>query len=247
MKSRKFSPIVSLFLLAAVWMFYLADHTLGTVHSPTTENTRSHRSSGSSSQPQHENHYPDERVGGSCEMLGVSCGSKYFATWRWPENGSCAVSLRNGYPIPDARCTPGGIVPNLTIDVLRDPAWRTKCIRNCQSSESQKHITYEWYGLPTPADNKGPTQVCELDHLVPLELGGADGLGNIWPECGPDESTLRDRYFKRKDRVEGYLAAKVRAGEMPLEEAQRGIAVDWTQYIDESAGFEDNARSRRRR
>jgi hypothetical protein len=120
----------------------------------------------------------------------------------------------------------------MTAETLRDPAWRTKCIRNCQSSEQQKHVAYEWYGVSRPADNQGANQVCELDHLVPLELGGADGLGNIWPECGPDSVTLRERYFKQKDVVENYLAAKVKKGEMPLGEAQKGIATDWVQYLD---------------
>ncbi len=73
--------------------------------------------------------------------------------------------------------------------------------------------------------------MCELDHLVPLELGGADGLGNIWPECGPANAPLARRNFKIKDRVENYLAAQVRAGRMPLAEAQRGIAGDWSRYL----------------
>ena len=70
-----------------------------------------------------------------------------------------------------------------------------------------------------------------MDHLVPLELGGADGLGNIWPECGPDATVLENRFFKTKDRVENYLAREVRAGRMSLGDAQRGIASDWTQYL----------------
>ena len=167
-----------------------------------------------------------------CDVSGVSCASQYFAAWTWPQDGSCQSTVRNGYSEPDIRCTPGGVTPGVTVEILRDPAWRTKCIRNCQSSEQQKHVAYAWYGLPRPEDNQGANQVCELDHLVPLELGGADGLGNIWPECGPDAVTLRDRYFKQKDVVENYLAAKVKSGEMPLDEAQRGIATDWVQYLD---------------
>lgn len=76
--------------------------------------------------------------------------------------------------------------------------------------------------------------MCELDHLVPLELGGADGIGNIWPECGPDSATLENRYFKIKDRVENYLADEVKAGRIPLDTAQRSIASDWTQYLDDA-------------
>ena len=83
-----------------------------------------------------------------------------------------------------------------------------------------------------PHRNYGATQVCELDHLVPLELGGADGLGNIWPECGSSAVALDARYFKIKDRVENYLADEVKSGRMSLEAAQRGIATDWTQYLD---------------
>lgn len=170
----------------------------------------------------------------SCQTLNVICEATYFRDWQAPADHSCRTQLRNGYPVPDPQCTPGGINPSITADVLRDPQWRTGCIRNCQESEAAKHITYHWYGVKKPRVNSGDNQVCELDHLVPLELGGADGLGNIWPECGPNAAVLKDRYFKVKDRVENYLADEVRAGRMPLETAQHGIAADWTQYLDEA-------------
>jgi len=140
-------------------------------------------------------------------------------------------NCRNGYPVPDLRCTPGGINPSITAQMVTDSGFKTLCVRNCQSSEAQKHVTYRWYGVQKPRSNSGQNQVCELDHLVPLELGGADGLGNIWPECGPDFTALNDRYFKIKDRVESYMAVEVKAGRIPLDAAQRGIASDWTQFL----------------
>ena len=167
----------------------------------------------------------------ACQSLGVTCEAQYLAAWQEPEPGTCTVGSREGYPVPDPRCTPGGIDPSVTADTLRDPAWRTRCLRDCQTSEGEKHVTYSWYSLPRPRGNSGENQVCELDHLVPLELGGADGLGNIWPECGPDATTLDARYFKVKDRVENYLAEAVRDGQMPLGEAQRAIAADWPRYL----------------
>ncbi len=167
-----------------------------------------------------------------CSQFGVTCSSEYFGSWQQPTDGGCSTTVRHGYPVPDPRCTPGGIDPSVTADVLRNRAWRTGCIRNCQTSEAEKHITYRWYGIRVPRRNYGETQVCELDHLVPLELGGADGLGNIWPECGPSAVALDVRYFKIKDRVEDYLADKVKSGNMSLAAAQRGIASDWTQYLD---------------
>lgn len=133
--------------------------------------------------------------------------------------------------LPDQGCTPGGVNPDVTLEVLRDHDWGTRCDRNCETSEGQKHVAYRWYGIGKPQHNSGQDQVCELDHLVPLELGGADGLGNIWPECGPAGALLHDRNFKVKDRVENYLADEVKAGRMPLGAAQRGIAQDWTQYL----------------
>lgn len=181
------------------------------------------------------NRYPSEDRAGSdvgCSGLGVACASRYFASWQWPADGSCQTTVRDGYPEPDKRCTPGGVVPGVTADTLRNPGWSTRCIRNCQSTERQKHAVYAWYGLAAPAQNTGATQVCELDHLVPLELGGADGMGNIWPQCGPQDVTLRARYFKQKDIVENYLAARVRSGDMSLTEAQQGIATDWVQYLE---------------
>ncbi len=136
-----------------------------------------------------------------------------------------------GLPIPDPSCTPGAVNPTVTLDVLTDPRFRTRCIRDHATTAHDKNQTYGWYGVPHPANNRGSNQTCELDHLISLELGGADTLDNIWPECGPDGVALGERYFKLKDAVENYLAAQVRAGTMPLEDAQRGIATDWTQYL----------------
>jgi hypothetical protein len=184
---------------------------------------------------------PDE----SCVGLGVICTSVYFDAWREPSDGACTPSTRMGYPVPDPACTPGGVNPTVAVQALRDPGWKTRCIRNCESSEPEKHVVYRWYGTITPRRNSGKNQVCELDHLVPLELGGADGLGNIWPECGPDAAIFESRYFKIKDRVEDYLADEVRDGRMSLGDAQRGIASDWTQYLD-AARHHANVRLRRR-
>lgn len=193
--------------------------------SPTRE--RSHTPQG---QPRTASHSrPTERSREASS--GLSCSSEYFSSWTEPVGTSCRIGLNDGYPVPDPRCTPGGINPSVSLDVLRDPRWRTRSVRNCENSEAQKHIAYRWYDVQKPRINSNQNQVCELDHLVPLELGGADGLGNIWPQCGPDAVTLNERYFKQKDHVENYLAEEVKSGRMALGSAQRGIASDWTQYL----------------
>jgi hypothetical protein len=214
--------VVGVLIVAAVYFFFIRTQGRGPVPEQRRETPR-------------ESTRPEARGGESAGAAGhVVCETQYFADWTEPGAGKCAVHMRNGYPVPDAKCTPGGANPSVTIDVLRDPTWRTKTVRDCASSEAQKHEAYRWYDIEKPRVNSNENQVCELDHLVPLELGGADGLGNIWPQCGPDAVTLNQRYFKQKDHVENYLAEEVKAGRMPLIEAQRGIAADWTQYLNDA-------------
>jgi hypothetical protein len=149
----------------------------------------------------------------------------------------CTTGTKSGFPVPDPNCTPGAVNPTVTISVLKNHAFGTGCIRDCVTSEGDKNSTYGFYAIPHPSNNEGSNQTCELDHLVSLELGGADTLDNIWPQCGPNQAALLLRYFKQKDMVENYLAAQVKAGKIDLGEAQRGIATDWTQYLGSAKDF----------
>jgi hypothetical protein len=151
-----------------------------------------------------------------------------------PADGACVARKSHGYLIPDRKCTPGAINPTLTLAVLNDEDFRTGCVRDNLTTPTQKHGTYDWYSVQPPSPNNASAQVCELDHLIPLVIGGADSLDNIWPQCGPADVTLRERYFKQKDCVEVYLGDQVRAGNIKLSTAQKGIAKDWTKYLAEA-------------
>ena len=118
-----------------------------------------------------------------------------------PAPKSCNTRMSHGYPIPDPACTPGAVNPTLTLDVLKNPKFRTTCARDVATSASAKAKTYLWYNYKHPQNNSGASQTCELDHLISLEIGGADTLDNIWPQCGPKGVALRKRYFKQKDIV----------------------------------------------
>ncbi len=148
-----------------------------------------------------------------------------------PPTQTCTTRTSNGFPIPDPSCTPGAVNPTVTLDVLQDTKFRTRCVRDQATTEHDKTVTYDWYKTKHPSHNSGASQTCELDHLVSLELGGADTLDNIWPQCGPHGVGLPKRFFKQKDLVENFLASEVRAGRMSLNEAQKGIAKDWTQFL----------------
>ena len=63
----------------------------------------------------------------------------------------------------------------------------------------------------------------ELDHLVPLELGGApQDVANLWPEPWSGDTNVHE-----KDAVENFLHDQVCRGAMQLADAQRAIATDW--------------------
>jgi len=169
----------------------------------------------------------------NCDAFDIDAkSSKPLAATATPKAGDCRTQTKNGFPVPDPSCTPGAVNETLTVDVLRNPEFRTGCVRDDATSATQKATTYAWYSIQKPDNNHGVMQVCELDHLISLELGGADSLENIWPQCGPSKVVLRERYFKQKDRVENYLAKQVKSGLMKLQDAQDGIASDWTQYLD---------------
>jgi hypothetical protein len=148
-----------------------------------------------------------------------------------PPTGTCKPVVKNGLPLPDPTCSPGAINPTLTLKVLTTKGFTTKCVRDMASSASAKQKTYVWYKIKKPLNNSGSTQVCELDHIISLELGGADTLENLWPQCGPNKAVLNKRFFKQKDAVENFLAREVKAGRMDLGKAQRGISEDWTQFL----------------
>lgn len=62
----------------------------------------------------------------------------------------------------------------------------------------------------------------ELDHEIPLELGGANDARNLWVE---NYRGLLGAHAK--DRLENYLHDAVCSGRMPLQTAQKAIATDW--------------------
>jgi hypothetical protein len=81
-------------------------------------------------------------------------------------------------------------------------------------SNALKHEVFARYGIAWNEHGK-----YELDHLVPLELGGNSSIENLWPELWPDAIA--------KDALENRLHALVCAGELSLHDAQIQISSDW--------------------
>ncbi len=128
-------------------------------------------------------------------------------------HGRC--SYRDHGQLPDPRCTPGSIDPAVTQADIGSTICRYGYTRTVRPPESQTErfkydVAYPAYGA------SGRT---ELDHLVPLELGGSNDATNLWPEYPPTPNP--------KDKVERALNRAVCDGGVSLARAQAAIAYDW--------------------
>jgi len=130
--------------------------------------------------------------------------------------------------LPDPNLTPGVVRPDVTAADLC-PIAHTPALRNVPQSE--KMAVYRSYGILPHQGYCAVDQGCEVDHLISLELGGANDQGNLWPE--PYSGTPWNAHVK--DKLENKLHALVCAGAVSLSDAQHAIATDWIaayrQYI----------------
>lgn len=123
------------------------------------------------------------------------------------------ASLSVAIPRPDPSLTPGDVFPATVATICVSGYSAT--VRDVPDSE--KDQVYAEYGITSH-----PTGAYEVDHLIPLEIGGSNDLRNLWPE--PEQG---DSGSLVKDRLENKLHDLVCAGSPDLGTAQRDIASDW--------------------
>lgn len=73
----------------------------------------------------------------------------------------------------------------------------------------------------------------KLDHLIPVELGGADTVNNLWPQ------SLRMRPYgtDRKELLTEILLDHIARKRITLEQAQEQIRRDWIDAFIDHAGM----------
>lgn len=86
------------------------------------------------------------------------------------------------------------------------------------SSALKAQIHSEYPDCPAPN---------EIDHYIPLALGGADDAKNLW--CESDLLTWNgvNYGFHVKDSLENYLVIQMKAGNISPIDAQNCIQYDW--------------------
>ncbi len=125
--------------------------------------------------------------------------------------------------LPDSACTPGAVFTEATKEQICVPGY-TKTVRDVPNS--LKDQVFAEYGITSH-----PTGEYEVDHLIPLELGGSNDIANLWPEAADPKPG-----FHEKDQVENYLHDQMCAGAIPLRQAQAQIAANWLTVYQQVQG-----------
>ena len=128
------------------------------------------------------------------------------------KTAGCAVAG----PLPDRGCTPGSVFAGATVEKICVPGY-SKSVRSV-STKLRKQL-FAAYGIAYPP----ASGAYELDHLIPLAIGGDNAAANLFPEAAEPAPG-----FKEKDVVEVYLQEQVCAGALDLAAAQTQVAADWT-------------------
>ena len=124
------------------------------------------------------------------------------------------------YLYPNLTLTPGAV---LTTDasIICVPGYASS-VRNV--STAAKKQLYAKYGVSYPQ----PLGAYEVDHFIPLEIGGSNDITNLWLE--PATPTPG---FHQKDQFENFEHGQVCNGTISAAEAQRRMVSDWYLYWQE--------------
>lgn len=121
--------------------------------------------------------------------------------------------------LPDPILTPGSVVLESPETVLGEGYAE----RNRRVSQKEKDKVFRRYRI-APKHRHG----YQIDHLLPLSLGGSNDLRNLWPH--PHHPTYGPVV---KARLEACLRALVRRGIQPLTWAQGALKDNWVAALRE--------------
>jgi len=118
-----------------------------------------------------------------------------------------------GGRLPNPSITPGATL-KVSKDDLCGPT-RKEAEGNIPISLKTK--VFQLYKIRTEA-----TAPQNIDHLIPISLGGSNAIENLWPQPLSGEWN-----YNQKNQLERKLHRMVCKGELDLATAQRDISTDW--------------------
>jgi hypothetical protein len=123
--------------------------------------------------------------------------------------------------LPNRALTPGSVLTRAAARVCT--SGYAASVRDVP--ESEKDAVYARYHIPHLPYRH------EIDHLIPLELGGSNAMVNLWPE------PYAGRWGARaKDALEDRLHQLVCAGRLALAAAQHADATNWVMAYERYLG-----------
>jgi hypothetical protein len=124
--------------------------------------------------------------------------------------------------LPDPKLTPGD-----TIAVTKEEVCGTGHTALIDAIPVRvKGQVFDRYGISTA----GPSSY-NIDHLIPVKLGGSNSIKNLWPQPLSGEWN-----YVLKNKLEKQLQKKVCRGELELSKAQQEIATDWVSAYKKYVG-----------
>ena len=126
--------------------------------------------------------------------------------------GAPACQIQNAEP--DPTCTPSAVF-NVAAAQVCVSGYATS-VRDV--TERERRAVFAEYLIAFSQ----PSGAYEIDHLVPLALGGSNDIANLWPEAASPAPG-----FHQKDGLENYLHGQVCSRQIALSDAQAAIASDW--------------------
>lgn len=143
-------------------------------------------------------------------------------SWARGVFAACILALPAiaGAQLPNSFHTPGAVTKANAKDI---------CAAGYETSAKpvagwQKAAALEKYGI-RPESFGG-----DLDHLVPVALGGSNDPDNLWPMHAQGDMTP-----EAKARLADALKAQVCDGKMSLKDAQGAFKKDWTKAYKQYA------------
>ncbi|HUY29678.1 MAG TPA: HNH endonuclease signature motif containing protein [Acidimicrobiales bacterium] len=129
----------------------------------------------------------------------------------------------HGYALNGLGASPGAVFDVGVVTICR--SGYAESVRHV--SEAEKTRVYAEYAIVRRTSGQ-----YEVDHVVPLELGGNNSIENLWPE--PNDHP--PGYLNSKDKLENRLHALVCDRRVALVAAQRMISRDWVAEYDQVFG-----------